>query len=66
VAPRDTGHQATANLTIKPDSSVSPAKVFNASARVMPAAAAAIANAPVPEKMTTQALPSATPATAPH
>ena len=66
VAPRDTGHQATANLTIKPDSSVSPAKVFNASARVMPLATAAIANAPVPEKMTTQALPSATPATAPH
>jgi hypothetical protein len=66
VAPRDTGHQATANLTIKPDSSVTPAKVFNASARVMPPATAAVANPPIPEKMSTQVLPSVTPAAAPH
>lgn len=38
VSPKDTGHQATANLTIKPDSSVGAGKVFNASARVMPPA----------------------------
>ena len=36
VSPKDTTHQATANLTIKPDSSAGAAKVFNASARVMP------------------------------
>ena len=41
VSPKDTGHQATANLTIKPDSSAGPAKVFNASARVMPPVPAA-------------------------
>jgi hypothetical protein len=41
VSPKDTAHQATANLTIKPDSSVGAGKVFNASARVMPEAPAA-------------------------
>jgi Protein of unknown function (DUF1573) len=41
VQPKDTQHQATANLTIKPDSSVAAGKVFNASARVMPPATAA-------------------------
>ena len=41
VQPRDTGHQATANLTIKPDSPTAAGKVFNASARVMPPATAA-------------------------
>lgn len=66
VQPRETGHQATANLTIKPDSSVSPAKVFNASARVMPPATAAIANPPIPVKMSPKVLPSATPATTAH
>lgn len=40
VAPKDTAHQATANLTIKPDSSAGTDKVFNAAARVMPAPAA--------------------------
>jgi hypothetical protein len=40
VQPKDTGHQATANLTIKPDSSAGAGKVFNASARVMPPATA--------------------------
>jgi len=38
VQPRETSHQINANLTIKPDSSVSPGKVFNASARVIPGA----------------------------
>jgi uncharacterized protein DUF1573 len=71
VAPKDTAHQATANLTIKPDSSVSPAKVFNASARVMPPATAAVTNAPLPEKLSTnlstnQVQPSVTPATSSH
>jgi uncharacterized protein DUF1573 len=37
VQPRETGHQATANLTIKPDKGAGEGKVFNASARVMPA-----------------------------
>lgn len=37
VSPKDTAHQATANLAIKPDSSAGSSKVFNASARVMPA-----------------------------
>src|SRR5205823_8571266 len=44
VAPKDTAHQATANLAIKPDSSVTPAKVYNASARVMPPAIAGVTN----------------------
>jgi hypothetical protein len=38
VQPRETSHQLDANLTIKPDSSVSPGKVFNASVRVIPGA----------------------------
>lgn len=38
VQPRETSHQITANLTIKPDSSAGAGKVFNASARVMPPA----------------------------
>ena len=66
VSPKDTAHQATANLTIKPDSSVTPAKVFNASARVMPPASVANATPPIPVKMSTQVLPAATPATAAH
>jgi hypothetical protein len=37
VQPKGTGHQATANLTIKPDKGAGEGKVFNASARVMPA-----------------------------
>jgi len=41
VQPRETAHQITANLTIKPDSSAGAGKVFNASARVMPPATAA-------------------------
>lgn len=36
VQPKETGHQATANLTIKPDKGAGEGKVFNASARVMP------------------------------
>jgi hypothetical protein len=40
VQPRETSHQAAANLTIKPDSSAG-TKVFNAAARVMPPATAA-------------------------
>jgi hypothetical protein len=66
VVPRETGHQATANLTIKPDSSAGTAKVFNASARVMPPATAAIPKPPVPDKMSTRVTPSVTPATAVH
>ena len=38
VQPKGTSHQINANLTIKPDSSVTPPKVFSASARVIPAA----------------------------
>ena len=38
VQPKETSHQINANLTIKPDSSVSPGKVFNAAARVIPGA----------------------------
>lgn len=37
VQPKETGHQATANLTIRPDKGAGENKVFNASARVMPA-----------------------------
>lgn len=37
VQPKETKHQATANLTIKPDKGAGEGKVFNASARVMPA-----------------------------
>jgi Protein of unknown function (DUF1573) len=66
VQPRETGHQATANLTIKPDSSAGAAKPFYASARVMPPATAAIPNAPAPEKMSTRVAPSATPGNAAH
>jgi hypothetical protein len=70
VSPKDTGHQATANLSIKPDAAAGPAKTFNASARVMPAATAAVANPPpIPEKMTSQmapAVPAATPAATAH
>jgi uncharacterized cupredoxin-like copper-binding protein len=40
VQPRETSHQAAANLTIKPDSSAGN-KVFTAAARVMPPATAA-------------------------
>ena len=67
VQPRDTAHQLTANLTIKPDSSVGAGKVFNLSARVMPPVTPANAALnPIPEKMSTQASPSVTPATAVH
>jgi hypothetical protein len=81
VTPKDTGHQATANLTIKPDIAATPGKVFNASARVMPAAPpVAAANAPAANapgakppaanapaaKMSTQVMPSVTPATIAH
>jgi Protein of unknown function (DUF1573) len=66
VQPRETGHQVTANLTIKPDSSAGKAKVFNASARVMPPATAAVSNPSIPEKMPTRVLPSVTPATTAH
>jgi Protein of unknown function (DUF1573) len=38
VQPKETGHQSTANLTIKPDKGAGEGKVFNASARVMPPA----------------------------
>lgn len=65
VSPKDTAHQATANLTIKPDSSVTPAKVFNASARVMPATAVANATPPVPVTMSAH-VPAASPAAANH
>jgi hypothetical protein len=66
VQPRETSHQITANLTIKPDSAAGTAKVFNASARVMPPGTAAIANPPIPEKMSARVLSSVTPATAAH
>ena len=68
VTPKDTAHQATANLTIKQDSSVNPTKVYNASARVMPPATAGVANAPpFPQKMTTHLQPAASsPTAAPH
>ena len=38
VLPKETGHQATAELTIKPDKGAGEGKLFKASARVMPAA----------------------------
>lgn len=65
VTPKDTKHQATANLSVKPDSSVTPAKVFNASARVMPETAAANAVPPAPVTMSAH-VPAATPAAANH
>jgi hypothetical protein len=37
VQPKETGHQLNANLTITPDKGAGEGKVFNASARVMPA-----------------------------
>jgi hypothetical protein len=37
VQPKETGHQATAELTIKPDKGAGEGKLFKASARVMPA-----------------------------
>ena len=36
VQPKETAHQSTANLVIKPDKAAGENKVFNASARVMP------------------------------
>jgi hypothetical protein len=67
VQPRDTKQQVTANLTIKPDSSVGAGKTFNVSARVMPPVNPANAALnPIPEKMSTKAVPSATPASAIH
>jgi Protein of unknown function (DUF1573) len=41
VKPTNTANTITANLTIKPDGTAGAGKVFNASARVMPAATAA-------------------------
>jgi hypothetical protein len=38
VQPKETGHQATAELTIKPDKGAGEGKLFKASARVMPPA----------------------------
>ena len=66
VTPKDTAHQATANLSIKPDSSVSPGKVFNASARVMPPGTTAVTNPPSPEKMSARVQPSVTPPNSSH
>jgi hypothetical protein len=48
VQPKETGHQATANLTIKPDKGAGEGKVFNASARVMPAAVPTAQAPPAP------------------
>jgi Protein of unknown function (DUF1573) len=48
VTPKDTAHQITANLTIKPDSPTAAGKVFTASARVMPAAVPTAQAPPAP------------------
>ena len=53
VTPKDTAHQITANLTIKPDSSVGAGKVFTASARVMPPAVPTAQAPPAPAAPTT-------------
>jgi Protein of unknown function (DUF1573) len=53
VQPKETGHQATANLTIKPDKGAGEGKVFNASARVMPAAVPTAQAPPAPAAPTT-------------
>jgi hypothetical protein len=48
VQPKETGHQATANLTIKPDKGAGEGKVFSASARVMPPAVPTAQAPPAP------------------
>jgi hypothetical protein len=48
VTPRDTAHQSTASLTVKPDSPVAAGKVFTANARVMPAAVPTAQAPPAP------------------
>lgn len=53
VQPKETGHQAIANLTIKPDKGAGEGKVFNASARVMPPAVPAAQAPPAPAVPTT-------------
>ena len=53
VQPKETGHQATANLTIKPDKGAGEGKVFNASARVMPPAVPTAQAPPAPAAPTT-------------
>jgi hypothetical protein len=53
VTPKDTAHQITANLTIKPDSPTAAGKVFTASARVMPPAVPTAQAPPAPAAPTT-------------
>ena len=53
VQPRETSHQITANLTIKPDSPTAAGKVFTASARVMPPAVPTAQAPPAPAAPTT-------------
>jgi hypothetical protein len=53
VTPKDTTHQITANLTIKPDSPTAAGKVFTASARVMPPAIPTAQAFPAPAAPTT-------------
>jgi hypothetical protein len=48
VTPKDTAHQSTANLTIKPDSPAAAGKTFTASARVMPPAVPTAQAPPAP------------------
>ena len=48
VTPKDTSHQSTANLTIKPDSPTAAGKVFTVSARVMPPAVPTALAPPAP------------------
>jgi hypothetical protein len=67
VSPKDTAHPSTANLSIKPDSSVASAKVFNASVRVMPPASAGAVTPMAPEKTNATMLkPAGSPATNAH
>jgi hypothetical protein len=53
VQPKETGHQASANFTIKPDKGAGEGKVFNASARVMPPAVPTAQAPPAPAAPTT-------------
>ncbi len=48
VTPKDTAHQITANLTVKPESPTAAGKVFTVSARVMPPAVPTAQAPPAP------------------
>jgi len=53
VTPKDTAHQSTATLTVKPDSSVPGGKTFPVNARVMPPAIPTAQAPPAPAAPTT-------------